>query len=133
MKFRNKYSIQFKLKCLELVNILGFYRTSIIIGIKIKSIKDWYLRREKLQNIIKKNCTYRLPGGGCKVKHRKKEEEVLYFIIKCKEIGIILTPNLVIEEYSRICPEMEKYSKSSLRKWYYRFLKRHSNIKKDFK
>ena len=104
MKFRNKYSIQFKLKCLELANILGYYRTSIIIGINKKCIKDWYLKKEKFQNIIKKNCTYRLPGGCCKVKYPNKEEEILYFIIKCKEIGIILNPNLVIQEYCRICP-----------------------------
>jgi hypothetical protein len=101
MKLRNKYSIQFKFKCLELTNILGYYRTSIIIRIKKICIKDWYLNWEKLQNIIKKNCTYRIPGRGCKVKRLKKEEEVLYFIIKCKEIGIILTPNLVFEEYCR--------------------------------
>ena len=92
-----------------------------------------YLKKEKFQNIIKKNITYRLSGGGFKVKNNNKEEEVLHFIIKCKEIGIILTPNLVIEEYCRIFPEMEKYSKSSLRKWFNRFLKRHVNIKKDFK
>ena len=132
MKFRNKYSIHFKLKCLELVNILGYYRTSIIIGINKKCIKDWYLKREKFQNIIKKNCTYRLPGGGCKVKNRNKEEEVLNFIIKCKEIGINLNPNLVIEEYCRICPEIKKNTKTCLRKWFYRFMKRYSNIEKDF-
>ncbi len=36
MKFKKKYSIQFKLKCVELVPILGIYGTSIIVGIDKK-------------------------------------------------------------------------------------------------
>jgi len=133
MKYRNKYSIQFKLKSIELVNILGIYRTSIILGIDKKCIKNWYFQRYNFQKIIKANCSYRLPGAGKKVKYPKKEEELMYFIIKCKEIGIFLNSNLIIEEYCRICPDVNKNSNSSLRKWYYRFLKRYNYSLEDFK
>jgi len=133
MKFRNKYSIQFKSKCIELVNILGVYRTSVILGIDKKCIKYWYFQRANFHNIIKANCCYRLPGAGKKVKYLKKEEEVMYFIIKCKEIGIILNSNLIIEEYCRICPDVKNNSYSSLRKWFYRFLKRFNYSINDFK
>ena len=65
MKLKNKYSIRFKLKCLELVKILGIYKASIIIGINRKSIRDWYLKSQKYLDINKKNSTYRLPGTRC--------------------------------------------------------------------
>ena len=38
MKFRKKYSIQFKLKWIELIKILGIYTTSLILGIDKKFI-----------------------------------------------------------------------------------------------
>ena len=90
MKFKNKYSIQYKLKCLELVPILGIYRTSLIIGVDKKCITSWNLNKEKLQNIKEKKSSYRLPGGGCKVKFPSKEKEIFNFIDRCKEIGINL-------------------------------------------
>ncbi len=61
MKFRKKYSIQFKLKCLELVPILGIYRTSLILGIHKNCITSWNLNKKKLQKIKEKNSSYRLP------------------------------------------------------------------------
>ena len=48
MKFRNRYSIKFKLKCLELVKILGIYRTSKILKIDKKCFKNCYLNQEQL-------------------------------------------------------------------------------------
>ena len=61
MKLNNKYSIRFKLKCLDLVKIFGIYRTSIIIGINRKSIRERYLNTQKYLAIEKKNYRYRLP------------------------------------------------------------------------
>lgn len=84
----------------ESSNIILFFRW--LPKCESKITNDWFLKREKFQNIIKKNITYRLSGGGCKVKNSNKKEEVLHFITKCKEIDIILTPNLVIKEYCRI-------------------------------
>ena len=132
MKFRKKYSIQFKLKCLELVQILGIYRTSLILGIHKNCISYWNLNKKKLQKRKEKNSSYRLPGGGCKVKFPNKEKEIFLFIDRCKEIEIKLNMNLIIEEFCCICPQMKKHSKSSLRKWYYRFLKRFNFNIKDF-
>ncbi len=54
MQLNNKYSIKFKLKCLELVKIVGIYRASIIIRINRKSIREWYLNSEKYLDIKKK-------------------------------------------------------------------------------
>ena len=124
MKFRKKYSIQFKLKCLELINVLGIYGTSLIVGIDKKCITSWNLNKKRLQNIKEKNFLYRLPGDGCKVKYPIKKKEIFLFINRCKEIGIKLNMNLIIEEFCCLCPQMKKYSKNTLRKWYYRFLKR---------
>ena len=132
MKFRKKYSIQFKLKCLELVPILGIYGTSLIVGINKKCITSWNLNKKRLQNIKEKNSSYRLPGGGCKVKYPIKEKEIFLFINRCKEIGIKLNMNLIIEEICCLCPQMKQYSKNTLRKWYYRFLKRINYNIKDF-
>lgn len=126
MRFRNRYSIQYKLKCLELVKILGIYKTSKIIGIDKKSVRYWYLNKEKLENIIEKNYSYRLPGGGSKIKFPKQEENVFLFILKCNEIGINLNMNLIIEEFLRVCPERNSYSKKNLKNWYYRFSKRYN-------
>ena len=132
MKFRKKYSIQFKLKCIELVPILGIYGTSLIIGIDKKCITSWNLNKKKLQKIKEKNSSYRLPGSGCKVKFLSKEKEICLFINRCKEIGIKLNMNLIIEEFCCLCPQMKKYSKNTLRKWYYRFLKKINYNIKDF-
>ena len=132
MKFRKKYSIQFKLKCIELAKILGIHRSSLIIGIDKKCISSWKLNMKKLQSINKKSISYRLPGGGCKVKFPNKEKDIFLFINRCKEIGIKLNMNLIIEEFCSVCPYMKKYSKNSLRKWYYRFLKRINYNIKDF-
>ena len=133
MKIRRKYSIQFKLKCLDLVKIVGIYRTSIIIGIDKKCIRCWNLNKEKFENIVKTNFSYRLPGAGCKLRCPDIQEKIKLFITKCKEIGINLTMNLIIQEYCRICPEKKNCSKSTLRKWYYRFLKKNNFTIKDFK
>ena len=113
MKIKNKYSIQFKLKSLDLVKILGIYRTSLILRINIKCIRDWYKNRQKFNIIEDKISTYRLKGGGNKVKNLKKEAEILLFMSRCKEIGIIVNTQLIIQEYCRICPDMKKYSKST--------------------
>ena len=51
MKIKKRYSIKFKLKCLEIVNILGIYKTSKIMGIHMQSLKNWDLNKEKLKNI----------------------------------------------------------------------------------
>ena len=88
MKFRKKYLIKFKLKCLELVPILGIYGTSKFVGIEKKYINSWNLNKKKFQKIKEKNSSYRLPGGGCKVKYPIKEKEIFLFINRCKEIGI---------------------------------------------
>ncbi len=132
MKFRKKYSIKFKLKCLELVPILGIYRTSLILGIDKKCINCWKLNEKKLKNIKNKNSSYRLPGGGCKVKYPNKENEIFLFIDRYKGIGIKLNMNIIIEEFCCLCPDMKKYPKNSLRNWYYRFLKRFNFNIKDF-
>ena len=132
MKLKKKYSIQFKLKCLDLVKILGIYRTSLIIGINRNSIRHWYINRQKLNNVEEKNSTYRLPGGGNKVKYPKKESEILLFMTRCKEIGIIVNTRLIIQEYCRICPDLKKNSKPTLKKWCYRFLKRNNYSIYDF-
>ena len=132
MKFRKKYSIQFKLKCLELAKKLGIYKTSLFLGINRKCISSWILNKKNLQNVEKKSSSFRLPGGGCKVKYPIKEKEMLNFINRCKEIGIHLNMNLIIEEFCSLCPDMKSYSKNSLRKWYYRFLKRINYSIKDF-
>ena len=54
MKFKKKYSIQFKLKCVELIPILGIYGTSLILGIDKKCITSWNLNKKKFQKIKKK-------------------------------------------------------------------------------
>ena len=132
MKLKNKYSIQFKLKCLDLVKILGIYRTSLILRINRKCIRDWNNKRQKYYAIKEKISTYRLPGGGNKVKNLKKEAEIALFMIRCQEIGIILKTRLIVQEYCRICPEMKKYSKLTLKKWCYRFLKRNNYFINNF-
>ncbi len=63
MKFR-KYSIEFKLKCLEMVKKFGIYKTSKYTRIDKKSIKYWIKNKEKFQNIKdKKNIfNYQVKG-----------------------------------------------------------------------
>ena len=125
MVFR-KYSVLFKLKCIEIVKIIGINKVSKITRIDKKCIRQWYLNRELLQNIKKKDTTYRLPGGGAKIKYPILEREITKFIYRCVDIGIKLNNNLIIQEMIRINPENKNKSKMSLKKWYYRLRKRQS-------
>lgn len=123
MKYK-KYSVLFKLKCIEIVKIIGLYRVSKITKINKKTIKQWYLNKELLQNIKKKDSTYRLPGGGAKVKYPILQREISNFIYKCLQIGIKINNNLIIQEMFRINPETKKKSKKYLQKWCYRLKKK---------
>ena len=127
MKLR-KYSVDFKLKCLDLASSIGYTQASKITGIDRKSLREWVINKEQFEKIQQKEKTFRLPGGGAKPKNPEKEEKVFAFIIRCKEIGISINTGLIIEELCRIDPEMKKKSRRTLRKWCYRFLKRR-NIK----
>ncbi len=131
MKLR-KYSVEFKLECLNLASIIGYGQASKLIGIDRKSLREWVINKEKFEKIKLKEKTYRLPGGGAKPKNPEKEEKVYQFVIRCKEIGIPINTRLIIDELCRLDPEMKKKSRRTLRKWCYRFLKRkHFNQFKD--
>ena len=52
--------------------------------------------------------------------------------MRCKEIGLSLNTKSIIEEYCRICPNMKNYSKHTLKKWCYRFIKRNNDKITDF-
>jgi hypothetical protein len=124
MKFR-KYSIEFKLKCLEMVKIFGIYKTSKCTKIDKKCIKYWIKNKEKFQNIIDKKNTFRLPSKGSLFVKSDKEIEIINCILKCKEIGIPINTNLIVDELIRIIPELKKYSRITLKKWCYKFYKRY--------
>ena len=96
MRLRNRYSIRFKLKCLEIVNFLGIYKTSQIIGINKKSVKNWDLNREKLRDINEKNSLFRLSDERSRVKYPELEEKIVVFILRCKEIGINFNSNGIL-------------------------------------
>ena len=132
MKIR-KYSIQYKLKCLELVKRLGIYGTSKVVGINKSSLKNWYLNEEKLKTIKNKNSTYRIPSIQSKIKYDKYEKEILNLINRCKEIGLPLNTGFIIDEYCRICPEIQNKSKQSLKSWCYRFLRKYNLNLSDIK
>lgn len=130
MKYR-KFSIKFKLKCLEIVKYLGIYKTSKFTKIDKKCIKQWNLNKEIFLKMENKNSSYRLPGYGLKRKYPVQEKEIINFIFKCKEIGIPLNTNIIIEELYRICPTIKNNSKNSLRKWCYRLFKKYQLKIKD--
>ena len=125
MKFR-KYSIQFKNECIKYIEIIGINNTSKQLGISRKCIRNWYLNKEKLKHLKEYNTIYRLPGGGAKVKYPKEEKHIVNFILKCLDIGIVITYNLIIKELIRIQPEMKKKNINALKKWCYRLLKRNN-------
>ena len=70
-------------------------------------------------------------GCGSKIKYPVQEKEIIDFIFKCKEIGIPLNTNIIIEELYRICPKIKNNSKKSLRKWCYRLFKKYQLKIKD--
>ncbi len=121
-----KYTIEDKLICLELAEQIGFKQVSEITGINIKNIREWSKKKEQLRKINNKKNTFRLPGGGAKPKTLNLEIELVKFIEQCKIIGIIIDSALIINELCRIQPEMLKKNRRALRKWCYRFLKRHN-------
>ena len=63
--------------------------------------------------------------GDKKCNCEKLHNNGLKFIEQCKIIGIIIDSALIINELCRIYPEMLKKTRRTLRKWCYRFLKRH--------
>ena len=85
MKLNNKYSIKFKLKYLELVKILGIYRTSIIIGINRKSIREWYLNSQKYVDIKKKILYIDYQGMEQKKNFIKQKMKLLFLLSNVKK------------------------------------------------
>ena len=124
MKTSKKYSIEEKLYYIELTLKLGKHKTSSISGIDRKSLREWVKNKIKLEKIIDKKNTYRLPGGGAKSKTIQLENHLIYFILVCKKVGIKITSNLVIKELIRIEPSYSNKSLGALRNWCYRFFKR---------
>ena len=120
-----KYSIEDKLKCLELVEEIGYQKVSEMTGIDRKSLKEWEKKKKQLQSMDNKEKSFRLPGGGAKPKTAEKEQQIVKFIEDCLQIGIKVDTALIINELCRIYPEMLEKSRRTLRKWCYRFLKRH--------
>jgi hypothetical protein len=125
MKFR-KYSIEFKLKCLEMVKKFGVYKISKYTNIDKKCFKHWIKNKENFQNVIDKKNTFRLPRKGSLLQNIDKEKEIIHLILKCKEIGIPLNTNLIVDEIIRLFPKLKKYSRYTLKKWCYKFYKRHN-------
>ena len=132
MKFK-KYSIDFKLKIIPLIPILGYYGVSKIYGIDRKSLREWRKRKDQLEKMKNKETSFRLPGGGTKPKNPEIENEIAKFLYRCNEIGIPTTTGMIIDELIRIQPEMKNKERSSLRKWCYRFLGRFKANKIDVK
>ena len=120
-----KYSIEDKLKCIELVEEIGYQKVSEMTGIDRKSLKEWEKKKKQLQSMDNKENSFRLPGGGAKPKTAEKEQQIVKFIEDCLQIGIKVDTALIINELCRISPEMLQKTRRTLRKWCYRFLKRH--------
>ena len=120
-----KYSIEDKLKCIELVEEIGYQKVSEMTGIDRKSLKEWQKKKKQLQSMDNKENSFRLPGGGAKPKTAEKEQQIVQFIENCLQIGIKVDTALIINELCRIYPEMLEKTRRTLRKWCYRFLKRH--------
>ena len=74
MKLR-KYSVDFKLKCLDLASSIGYTQASKITGIDRKSLREWVINKEQFEKIQQKEKTFRLPGGGAKPKNPEIEEK----------------------------------------------------------
>ena len=121
-----KYTIEDKLKCVELADEIGYRQVSEITGIDRKSLREWSKKRNELLKIINKDTTFRLPGGGAKPKTLAQEKNIVNFVEQCIKVGIKIDSSLVINELCRINPEMLKKTRRALRKWSYRFLKRHN-------
>ena len=120
-----KYTIENKLKCIELAEKIGYKKVSEITGIDRKSLREWKRKKEQLKLIDNKENTFRLPGAGAKPKTVEQEKQIVKFIENCNKIGIKVDTSLIINELCRIYPEMLEKSRRTLRKWCYRFLKRH--------
>ena len=123
MKFK-KYTIDFKLKIIPLIPLLGYYGVSKIYGIDRKSLREWKKRKNELEKIKNKENSFRLPGGGTKIKNPEIENQISKFLLRCNEIGIPINTGMIIDELIRIEPNMKFKERSSLRKWCYRFLGR---------
>ncbi len=119
-----KYTIEFKLKIISLIPKIGTYTLSKLYGIDRKSLRDWTKRKDEFNKIKNKKKSFRLPGGGTKPKKPELEIKISEFLNRCNEIEIPVTTGMIIDEICRLDPQMKEKSRKSLRKWYYRFLKR---------
>jgi len=123
-KFR-KFSIDIKLQYVRLANRMGFNYISDIFGINRRMLKDWEKKIDIFKKISNKQKVYRLPGGGAKSQTINNETQLIKFINKLKRNNIKITCKVVINEIIKIQPEMGLKTKKTLRKWCYRFFKRH--------
>ena len=126
MKILRKFTIDDKLKCIEMVSQMGYQKVSELTGIDRKSLREWNRNKEKLKKITNKEKTFRLPGGGAKPITLKIENLLIEFIKKCRKIGLNINSKVVIDELCRIAPNMLNKSRKALRNWCYRFFKRHN-------
>ncbi len=126
MKILRKFTIDDKLKCIEMVSKMGYQKVSHLTGIDRKSLREWNKNKEKLKKIIHKDKTFRLPGGGAKPKTLEVEDLLIQFIRKCRKNGLIVNSKVVIDELCRIVPQMLNKSRKALRNWCHRFFKRHN-------
>ena len=90
MKILRKFTIDDKLKCIEMVSKMGYQQVSELTGIDRKSLREWNRNKEKLKKITNKEKTFRLPGGGAKPKTLNIENLLIDFIKKCRKIGLIV-------------------------------------------
>ena len=61
MKILRKFTIDDKLKCIEMVSQIGYQKVSELTGIDRKSLREWNRNKEKLKKITNKEKTFRLP------------------------------------------------------------------------
>ena len=104
----------------------GIYKISKCTNIDKKCFKHWIKNKEKFQNVIDKENTFRLSRKGSLFQNIDQEIEIIQLILKCKEIGIPLNTNLIVDELIRLLPQLKNYSRYTLKKWCYKFYKKHN-------
>ena len=127
-KGHKKYSVEFKLKVIELIKLnFSIHYISNKLSIDRKTIREWLQKEDCLKIVSNKGKQFRCNRNTGKTTYFSEEEELKIYnwIIECRESGKPLSTKSVISYASKIKEDFFNKTLNTKLQWTYRFLKRY--------
>ena len=121
---RRSYSVNFKLKAIELAEEKGKHFAAKALNVDRKRIRDWCQNKMKIKDQPKSKK--RALGGGRKCKFPGLEESLLQWFSERRSAGVRVTGKALKREALRLHRLNGNQSFKASHGWFRRFQKRHS-------